>query len=108
MAQQGNAPGTMGGSSMDPNMAAERAVIENEIKLLRDQLGAKFYEIENGAQGLAGLRGKLGEFAKDLTTLGDNVTDAFQNNNALIRHEIRAAFEDVVKEIEIDWQVRKN
>ena len=67
-------------------MVAERAVGQ-QINDLRGELGVKFHEIENGDNGLKSLKS---EIENEMSTLNDNLTDAFTQNNALLRREIQA------------------
>ena len=70
-------------------MVAERAV-QQQIDDLRGELGIKFNQLENGEGGLKALGLKLGELEEELSNLNTSVTDAFKNNNALLRSEIQA------------------
>ena len=87
-------------------MVAERAVGQ-QINDLRGELGVKFHEIENGDNGLKSLKS---EIENEMSTLNDNLTDAFTQNNALLRREIQAMKGDMAEDLaaKLNIKMREN
>ena len=65
-------------------MVAERAVSQG-LADLRAELGVKFHGIDSTLKDIPDFQNKLKELDESLEDLGDQMTQAFKNNNALLR-----------------------
>ena len=87
---------TMPISRVEIVMVAERAVQQGLLDL-RAELGVKFQGIDSGLQAVQSFLSKLKELDENFENLSDNVTEAFKNNNALLRTEIKAMSGDIAQ-----------
>ena len=77
-------------------MVAERAVGQG-LADLRAELGVKFFGMDSKLNNLQDSQNKLKELEEGLEDLSDQMTQAFKNNNALLRNEIKAMAGDFIQ-----------